>query len=90
MDSIIDELMYKIKEHLFLVRKQFEIKMGVYFSSKPIEKIRAALSGIEKALSERFLDLRHDQIEQAKFFIEVYGIKKLVNDTFTQKQNFEK
>ena len=36
------------------------------------------------------MDLRHDEIEDAKFFIEIYGIKKLVNDTMSQRQNFEK
>jgi O-phosphoseryl-tRNA(Cys) synthetase len=50
MDGIIDELMFKIKEHLFLVRKEFEIKMGVYYNSKPVEKIRLGLSGIDKCL----------------------------------------
>jgi hypothetical protein len=42
--------MFKIKEHLFLVRKEFEIKMGVYYNSKPVEKIRLGLSGIDKCL----------------------------------------
>ncbi len=50
MDGIIDELLFKIKEHLFLVRKEFEVKLGVYYSSKPVEKIRTALTGIEKCL----------------------------------------
>ena len=90
MDGIIDELMYKIKEHLFLVRKELDVKMGMYFQSKPVDKIHLALKGLEKALEERFLDLRHEEIEDAKFFIEVYGMKKLVNDTYTQRQNFEK
>lgn len=62
--------------------------MGVYFNSKPVEKIRTALEGVQKCLEERFLDLRHEQIENAKFFIEIYGMKKLVNDTMSQKQNF--
>lgn len=59
MDSIIDELMFKIKEHLFLVRKELDVKMGMYYTSKPVEKIRAALHGINKCLEERFLELRH-------------------------------
>lgn len=90
MDGIIDELMFKIKEHLFLVRKQFEIKLGLYYNSKPVEKIKTALVGISKCLEERFLDLRHEEIANAKFFIEIYGVKKLMNDTLTQRQNFQK
>ena len=62
--------------------------MGMYYNSKPVDKIRSALSGLTKSLEERFLELRHDEIEDSKFFIEVYGMKKLVNDTFTQRQNF--
>lgn len=90
MDGIIDELMFKIKEHLFLLRKELDVKMGMYFNSKPVEKIQSALRGLTKSLEERFLELRHEEIEDAKFFIEVYGVKKLVNDTYTQRQNFEK
>lgn len=90
MDGIIDELLFKIKQHLFLVRKQFEIKLGVYYNSKPVEKIKTALIGVSKCLEERFLDLRHEEIANAKFFIEVYGMKKLMNDTLTQRQNFQK
>lgn len=90
MDGIIDELMFKIKEHLFLVRKQFQVKLGVYFNSKPVEKIKSALVGISKCLEQRFLDLRHEEIANAKFFIEIYGMKKLMNDTLNQRQNFEK
>ena len=88
MDGIIDELMFKIKEHLFLLRKELDLKMGMYYNSKPVEKIRSALNGINKCLEERFLDLRHEEIQDSKFFIEIYGIKKLVNDTMTQRQNF--
>lgn len=73
-----------------MLRKELDIKMGMYFNSKPVEKIRSALNGITKSLEERFLDLRHEEIEDSKFFIEIYGMKKLVNDTFTQRQNFEK
>lgn len=62
--------------------------MGMYFNSKPVDKIRSALNGITKSLEERFLDLRHEEIEDSKFFIEIYGMKKLVNDTLTQRQNF--
>lgn len=90
MDSIIDELMFKIKEHLFLLRKELDIKMGMYYTSKPVDKIKTALTGIQKCLEERFLELRHEEVENAKFFIEVYGMKKLLNDTLSQKQNFEK
>ena len=64
--------------------------MGTYYNSKPVEKIRSALNGINKCLEERFLDLRHEEIANSKFFIEIYGMKKLMNDTLTQKQNFEK
>ena len=64
--------------------------MGAYYNSKPIEKIKSSLAGIFKALEERFLDLRHEEIVNAKFFIEVYGMKKLMNDTLSQRQNFEK
>lgn len=60
----------------------------MYFNSKPVEKINSALRGLNKSLEERFLELRHEEIEDAKFFIEVYGFKKLVNDTYTQRQNF--
>ncbi len=88
MDGIIDELMFKIKEHLFLLRKELDVKMGMYYNSKPVDKIRSALSGLSKSLEERFLELRHEEIEDSKFFIEVYGMKKLVNDTYSQKQNF--
>ena len=69
MDGIIEELMYKIKEHLFLVRKELDVKMGLYFNSKPVDRIRSALTGVQKVLEERFLDLRHAEIEDAKFFI---------------------
>ena len=62
--------------------------MGMYYNSKPVDKIRMALTGISKSLEERFLELRHEEIEDAKFFIEVYGVKKLLNDTYTQRQNF--
>lgn len=55
MDSIIEELIYKIKEHLFMVRKEFEIKIGAYHSSKAVEKIKSGLKGIEKCLESRFL-----------------------------------
>ena len=51
--------MYKIKEHLFLLRKELDIKMGMYYTSKPVDKIKTALSGINKCLEERFLELRH-------------------------------
>jgi hypothetical protein len=88
MDGIIDELMFKIKEHLFLLRKELDVKMGMYYNSKPVDKIRSALNGLSKSLEERFLELRHEEIEDSKFFIEVYGMKKLVNDTYSQKQNF--
>jgi hypothetical protein len=64
--------------------------MAVYFDSKPVGKIRTALSGIQKCLDERYLDLTHDEIEQAKFFIEIYGMKKLINDTHTQRTSFQK
>lgn len=50
MDGIIDELLFKIKEHLFLVRKEFEVKIGVYYNSKPVEKIKSSLVGIFKCL----------------------------------------
>lgn len=59
MDGIIDELMFKIKEHLFLLRKELDVKMGMYFNSKPVEKIHSALRGLNKSLEERFLELRH-------------------------------
>jgi cob(I)alamin adenosyltransferase len=62
MDGIIEELMFKIKEHLFLLRKELDVKMGMYFNSKPVDKIRSALNGINKCLEERFLDLRHEEI----------------------------
>jgi hypothetical protein len=64
--------------------------MGMYYNSKPVDRIRSALTGLNKSLEERFLELRHQEIEDAKFFIEVYGMKKLVNDTHSQRQNFEK
>ena len=50
LDNIIDELMFKIKEHLFMVRKEFEVKMGMYFDSKPVQKIKNAIQGIDKVL----------------------------------------
>jgi hypothetical protein len=50
MDGIIDELMFKIKEHLFLLRKELDVKMGMYFNSKPVEKIQSALRGLNKSL----------------------------------------
>ena len=59
MDGIIEELMFKIKEHLFLLRKELDIKMGMYYNSKAVDKIKSALQGIDKCLEERFLDLRH-------------------------------
>ncbi len=59
MDGIIEELMFKIKEHLFLLRKELDIKMGMYYNSKAVDKIKSALQGINKCLEERFLDLRH-------------------------------
>lgn len=90
MDAIINELMTKVREHLFLLRKEFEMKMAAYFDSKPVNKIRTALAGIQKCLDERYLDLSHEEIEQAKFFIEVYGMKKLINDTYAQRTNFQK
>ena len=62
MDSIIDELMFKIKEHLFLLRKELDIKMGMYFNSKPVDRIKSALTGLSKSLEERFLELRHQEI----------------------------
>ena len=62
----------------------------MYYNSKPVDRIRSALTGLNKSLEERFLELRHQEIEDAKFFIEVYGMKKLVNDTHSQRQNFEK
>ena len=43
--------------------------MGAYYNSKPVEKIRSALTGINKCLEERFLDLRHEEIANSKFFI---------------------
>lgn len=64
--------------------------MSTYFDSKPVGKIRTALSGIQKCLDERYLDLTHEEIEQSKFFIEIYGMKKLINDTMTQRSNFQK
>jgi cob(I)alamin adenosyltransferase len=60
MDGIIEELMFKIKEHLFLLRKELDIKMGMYYTSKPVDRIRSALAGLSKSLEERFLELRHD------------------------------
>jgi hypothetical protein len=36
--------------------------MGVYFNSKPVEKIKMGLEGIEKCIGERFLELRHEEI----------------------------
>jgi|JI9StandDraft_2_1071091.scaffolds.fasta_scaffold1571930_1 hypothetical protein len=60
MDSIINEFMNKVREHLFLLRKEFEVKMSVYFDSKPVGKIRTALSGIQKCLDERYLELTHE------------------------------
>ena len=90
MDSIINEFMNKVREHLFLLRKEFEVKMAVYFDSKPVSKIRTALTGIQKCLDERYLELTHEEVEQARFFIEIYGMKKLINDTQTQRSNFQK
>lgn len=90
MDAIINELMTKVREHLFLLRKEFEVKMAVYFDSKPVGKIRTALAGIQKCLDERYLELSHEEVEQAKFFIEVYGMKKLINDTHSQRTSFQK
>ena len=60
MDSIINEFMNKVREHLFLLRKEFEVKMSVYFDSKPVGKISTALSGIQKCLDERYLELTHE------------------------------
>lgn len=50
MDGIIEELMFKIKEHLFLLRKELDIKMGMYYNSKPVDRIRSALTGLNKSL----------------------------------------
>ena len=50
MDGIIEELMFKIKEHLFLLRKELDIKMGMYYNSKAVDKIKSALQGINKCL----------------------------------------
>lgn len=61
--------MFKIKEHLFLLRKELDVKMGMYYNSKPVDKIKSALSGLSKSVEERFLELRHDEIEDAKFFV---------------------
>ena len=60
MDGIIEELMFKIKEHLFLLRKELDVKMGMYYNSKPVDKIKSALNGLSKSVEERFLELRHD------------------------------
>ncbi len=39
-------------------------------------------------LRQRFLELTQPELEQAKFFTEVYGMKKLVADTGEQKDRF--
>jgi hypothetical protein len=34
--------------------------MSSYFDSKPVNKIRMAIQGIQKCLDERYLDLTHE------------------------------